>query len=112
MGKNDFILGAQWYSTDEGLTWQRVPPKTDPSDVTMTVVKVDHDRGEITVQTDLRRVFGVRTAVVHALAPDNRGAIKAMAACGEIVAGPLGPSPTAVPFEQRAHATCHICRAS
>jgi hypothetical protein len=51
MSKDDFILGAQWTSYDNGLTWERVPEPgsragRDPT--SMTVVGVNYTRGEIT----------------------------------------------------------------
>lgn len=61
---------------------------------------------------DFERVFGVRKPITHALNGSYpNGAIKARAACGETMLGPVA-DPAALPFERRAEATCHICRAS
>jgi hypothetical protein len=52
-----FELGAQWYSFDCGLTWERFPGPAAkmPTAGTMTVVGIDRDRGEITVRVNPRR---------------------------------------------------------
>ncbi len=47
-----FELGAQWYSYDGGLTWERCPmPDRYPVvPATMTITKIDRLAGEITVK--------------------------------------------------------------
>jgi hypothetical protein len=52
-----YELGAQWYSFDNGLTWERVP--LDPEAMvstaaSMTVIGINYDRGEITIQVNPR----------------------------------------------------------
>ena len=44
-----FELGAQWYSRDDGLTWERFPhPATPvPYTATLTVTAINYDRGEV-----------------------------------------------------------------
>jgi len=44
-----FVLGAQWYSVDSGMTWTREPPQRTGRPGSMTVTKIDRDRGEVTV---------------------------------------------------------------
>ena len=49
---NGFELGAQWYSYDNGLTWQRFPehPPKDAPTGTMTVTGIDQKTGTITIK--------------------------------------------------------------
>ena len=52
-----FELGAQWYSYDNGLTWQRFPSPLHAVALaehkqSMTVIAINRERGEITVKVN------------------------------------------------------------
>lgn len=53
-----FFLGSQWYSDDCGMTWTNNPPparEVGGARNTITVVGIDNDRGQITVQVGPRK---------------------------------------------------------
>ena len=56
--RTDYIMGAQWTSHDNGLTWHRFPEaeRAWRGGTHMTVVAVDEANGEITVKVDLERI--------------------------------------------------------
>lgn len=53
-----FEVGAQWYSYDNGLTWERVPDfrrvRGEPGEAVMTVTAIDEAAGMVTVVTARR----------------------------------------------------------
>lgn len=110
----EFILGAQWTSFDNGMTWERVPKSwpdaTPPADKThMTVVGVNKARGEVTVKMDLGAVFGVFPPVIHVYSPElPNGSLRGRAICGAIVLHP-DVSNTARESDA-ARATCRGCK--
>jgi len=113
VSRDDFILGAQWYSEDNGMTWTRHPSRLPrgPGATQMTVCAVDKDRGEVTVHMDLGKVFGLPPKpVVHVYSPElPNGSLRGRAVCGEIVMHPdMGGS--SVREGNARDATCAACR--